>query len=162
MTTYSQWHSYYLTDFRRAAYINTKIAIKEDSLEEAYDHSKRAFDLLSLGKPTHAFVAATKYQQGCIRFLQKQYDNALSYFKEALVISEFNEISNGVQSYAGTSARCKWRMSQVLELQGFSSEARLLLSQAESTKKELYSTGFFVPRDDEEESWDTLVPLLFR
>lgn len=146
----------------RAAYLCTKVAIKEGNLDEAYAFSERAFQLLSLGKPTHAFVAATRYQQGYIRLLQGSYDEALARFRDALVISQFNELNNGIQSYTGTSARCKWRMSQVLDMQNLTAEAGLLREEAEQSKKELYDTGLFVPRDDEDESWDTLVPLLFR
>ncbi|KAI1130884.1 hypothetical protein F5Y10DRAFT_234969 [Nemania abortiva] len=144
-----------------AAFISTKVAIKAGELDEAYAFSERAFELLSMGKPTHVFVAATRYQQGYIRLLQGSYSEALARFRDALIISQFNELSNGVQSYTGTSARCKWRMSQVLDLQNSKTEAKLLREEAEKTKKELYDTGLFVQREGDE-SWDTLVPLLFR
>ncbi|KAI0104343.1 hypothetical protein GGR51DRAFT_522349 [Nemania sp. FL0031] len=144
-----------------AAFISTKVAIKAGELDEAYTFSERAFELLSLGKPKHVFVAATRYQQGYIKLLQGSYTEALTRFREALIISQFNELSNGVQSYTGTSARCKWRMSQVLDLQSSKTEAQLLREEAENTKKELYDTGLFVRREGDE-SWDTLVPLLFR
>ena len=107
-------------------------------------------------------MAATKYQQGYIRLLQGWYDEALTHFNDALIIIQFNELNNGTQSYTGTSARCKWRISQVLEKQNMKVAAAKMRHEAEKIKDELYDTGLFVRRDQEDESWDTLVPLLFR
>jgi len=110
----------------------------------------------------HAFVATVRYRQGTIRLRQKRYGEALAHLRDALTICQFNEISNGVKSYAGATARCKWRMAQVLECQGVKEDARILRDQARFTKQELYATGLYVVREDEEESFDTLVALLFR
>lgn len=149
------WHS-------RSSYLSMKVAMRENDLDEAHRFGERAFSLLSPGKPTHAFVAATKYRLGHIRQLQERHDEALELFRAALGICQFNEISNGYQAYAGSTARCKWRISQVLRKKGEAGEAACLLKEAETTKKELYNTGLFVERVDEEESWDSLVALLVR
>lgn len=134
----------------------------DNQLEDAFHHGERAFRLLSPGKPTHAFVAATRYRQGWIRQMQERYEDSLKHLQQALEICQFNEISNGYQAYAGATARCKWRISQVLKRLGRSTEAEFLLEEAESTKKQLYSSGLFLEREDEVESWDSLVALLFR
>lgn len=139
-----------------------KIAAREKNLDDASRHLQRAVDLMSVGKSTHASVGAAKFQQGVVGMLkskEKEDMDALRLFRDALSIAQMNEAGKGTQA---DSARVKWRMSQVMERQGMTAEAKAFGDAAEATKKKLLATGLFAQGSGEEQDYDGLVGLLYR
>ncbi|QYT03110.1 hypothetical protein H0G86_010079 [Trichoderma simmonsii] len=147
-------HYYGETQYERA-----KIEAWRGNLEEAYSLATKAHDLVSAGKPTHASVMAAQYRLGWIAMLQGKNDIALQHFEKSLVISRMNEQHRG---NSGESARIQWRMSQVLERMGREENALSLREAAVKVKTSLLATGDYAQVEDEDDSWDALVGLLYR
>lgn len=141
---------------RRVMYERAKIAARHGEFEEAYRLNERAYALMSPGKPTHSTI---RYQQGWICMQRGDDIEALRYFRDALTISQLNEVQRGNK---GESARVKWRMSQIMEKQGLAEEARTYREAAEKTKKELAATGDYPKGITEDDSWDLFLGLLYR
>lgn len=146
------------------AYILGKIAIAEGDFEAASEHFGRAFNLMSVGKPTHQSVAATRYHQGLI-LLQREGDpqvkdsEAFALFQHSLRICQLNEARRGDQ---GESARVKWRISEILKRQNRLTEAQTYRTAAEKTKSELEATRLYPTAPDYVQSWDCFTNLLDR
>jgi len=125
---------------------------------------QRAYDLQSPGKPTHQSVASALYHQALV-CLRRNGDNsvneeqAVSFLKHALNITQFNEPRRGDQ---GESARIMWRLGQVWNAQGRTEEAAKYMSQALQAKKDLEGTGLHPTAPDEEQSWDCFSDLVDR
>ncbi|KAL6823270.1 TPR-like protein [Trichoderma camerunense] len=140
-------------------YERAKIEAWRGNLEEAYSLATKAHDLVPAGKPTHASVMAAQYRLGWIAMLQGKNDLALQHFEKSLVISRINEQHRG---NSGESARIQWRMSQVLERMGSEENALSLREAAVKVKASLLATGDYAQVEDEDDSWDALVGLLYR
>ena len=140
-------------------YERAKIAARQGELEQAYRLNERAYELMSPGKPTHSSVMAARYQQGWICMQRGDDTGALRYFRDALTICQLNEVQRGNQ---GESARVKWRMSQIMEKQGFAEEAKSYREAGEKTKKELAATGDYPQGITEDDTWDVFLGLLYR
>lgn len=136
-----------------------KIAAGQNELDEAYAHFERAAKLMSNGKPTHASVGAARFQQGRVRMRQGNDIDALRLLRDALTICQMNEAGKGTQA---DSARVKWRMSQVMERQKITAQAKAYREAAEATKKALLATGLYARGVGEEQEYDSLVGLLYR
>ncbi|KAL7918377.1 P-loop containing nucleoside triphosphate hydrolase protein [Trichoderma austrokoningii] len=140
-------------------YERAKIEAWRGNLEMAYSLATKAHDLVSTGKPTHASVMAAQYRLGWIAMLQSKNELALQHLEKSLVISRINEQHRG---NSGESARIQWRMSQVLERMGREGDAATLREAAEKVKASLLATGDYAQVEDEDNSWDALVGLLYR
>ncbi|KAL7790602.1 TPR-like protein [Trichoderma afarasin] len=147
-------HYYGETQYERA-----KIEAWRGNLEEAYSLATKAHNLVSAGKPTHASVMAAQYRLGWIAMLQDKNEIALQHLEKSLVISRMNEQHRG---NSGESARIQWRMSQVLERMGRRENALSLREAAVKVKTSLLATGDYAQVEDEDDSWDALVGLLYR
>lgn len=91
--------------------------------------------------------------------LQENNELALQHLEKSLVISKINEQHRG---NSGESARIQWRMSQVLERMGRQEDAMALREAVEKAKAGLLATGDYAQVEDEDNSWDALVGLLYR
>jgi tetratricopeptide (TPR) repeat protein len=148
-----------LTPYQRTKHERSKIAALQGKLDEAYQLSKEAHDLVSVGKPTHASVMATQYRMGCIAMLQGDHYTALEHLKRALVISQLNEAQRG---NAGESSWVRWRMAELYENDGNLEDAQILRDSALATKKDLLAGGEYAIVEDADGSWGALVGLLYR
>lgn len=136
-----------------------KIAARHGDFDQAYNYNERAYELMSPGKPTHSSVMATRYQQGWLAMQRGNEVEAPRYFRDALTICQLNEAQRGNK---GESARVKWRMSQIMEKQGLTDEAKTYREAGEETKKELAATGDYPKGITEDDSWDVFLGLLYR
>ena len=153
-----------LTYKSRTSYILGKIAVQQDDLDLAMQHLQRAYDLQYPGKPTHQSVASALYHQAlvCMRRptdRSKNDEQALSYLRQALTITQFNEPRRGDQ---GESARVKWQISKIWERQQRSADAATYRAAALRTKTELERTGLYPKAPDVEQSWDCFSDLVDR
>ncbi|KAH8587394.1 hypothetical protein B0O99DRAFT_526932, partial [Bisporella sp. PMI_857] len=142
-----------------SAYILGKMAACEDKLDDAYTYLERSIMLMSDGKPTHASVGAAKFQLGVVCMRQEKDMDALRLFRDALTIAQMNEAGKKTQA---DSARVKWRMSQMMERQGMTAEAKAYSEAAEKTKTTLLAKGLFAKGEGEEQEYDSLVGMLYR
>ena len=138
--------------------------MEEGDLDLAMQHLQRAYDLQSPGKPTHQSVASALYHQAlvCIRRStdrRRNDEQALTYLRQALTITQFNEPSRGDQ---GESARVKWQISKIWERQDRSADASTYRAAALRAKTELERTKLYPDAPDEEQSWDCFSDLVDR
>lgn len=121
--------------------------------------------------PIHPITAAAYYSLACVEFAMSHSEVAIGYLKKALEIAELRSPTRD----DGVIARILWKMAVVLESDtfgSFSSEAAGLRTRAEVARRQLLSSGEggvipFIGEDDaernqEEDSFDALVPLYFR
>ncbi|KAI0867246.1 P-loop containing nucleoside triphosphate hydrolase protein [Hypoxylon argillaceum] len=149
-------HSHYDGEIKHE---RAKIAAIQGELEEATALNQQALELVSRGKPAHSSVAASHYRQGYVLLLSGQPDDALREFEKAHAICQFNEPSRG---NSGESARILWRMAQIYEQNQRMDEAQAFLNKAERIRSDLLATGDYAPVEKVEDSWDSLVGLLYR
>ena len=125
---------------------------------------QRAYDLQSPGKPTHQSVASARYHQALVH-MRYPHDRtlndgkALSYLRQALTITQFNEPHRGDQ---GESARVKWQISKIWDRQHRSADAATYRGAALRAKIELERTSLYPRAPDEEQSWDCFSDLVDR
>ncbi|KAI1108245.1 P-loop containing nucleoside triphosphate hydrolase protein [Nemania sp. NC0429] len=142
-----------------AKYERAKIAATQGRLEEAILMNQQALELMRRGKSTHSSVGASHYRQGCLLLLRGRYDAALEEFERAHAICQLNESTRG---NAGESARIIWRMAQIYEHDQKVDEAQTFLATAKKIRDDLLSTGDYAHVKSDEDSWDSLVGLLYR
>ncbi|KAJ8130610.1 hypothetical protein O1611_g3019 [Lasiodiplodia mahajangana] len=136
-----------------------KISALDGKLEEAIALNEEARKLVSKGKPDHSSVSASHYRQGCVLLLSEKYDEALHELIQAKIICNAHSVH---WSNMGELARIEWRMAQIYEHNGDMLLAESFRNRANSTKAYLLETGNHVKVEDEEDSWDSLVGLLYR
>ncbi|KAI1171207.1 P-loop containing nucleoside triphosphate hydrolase protein [Nemania sp. FL0916] len=136
-----------------------KIAAIQGKLDEATMLNHKALEIFCKGDPAHWSVGASLYRQGCVLLLGGKYNDALHEFERARAVCQLNEADRG---NAGDSARILWRMAQVHKHNGNEEEARTLLETAEGIRGELLATGDYAWVEGDEDSWDSLVGLVYR
>jgi hypothetical protein len=121
--------------------------------------------------PMHSIAAAAYYSLACVEFAQDHAEVAKGYLNKARQIAELRSPNHD----DGVIARILWKTAVVLEsdvLGKFTSEADGLRQRAEVARKQLVANreGGLIPfideddaeRDQEEDSYDALVPLFYR
>ncbi len=101
-----------------------KLAFLEGNFEDArgfFEESARVD--FAKNSTLHPAVASACYRLGCIYMQQQSLTKALDCFEEALGICQLREVHKGDR---GGTARVKWRISQIKNMQGEHIDAETL------------------------------------
>ncbi|KAI1273566.1 hypothetical protein F5Y07DRAFT_402296 [Xylaria sp. FL0933] len=150
-----------LNDFTKAEidHERAKIAAAQGRLEEAMVLNQRALELVRRGKTAHPSVIASHYQQGRLFLLMGKYDEALQELEKA---HAFCHLDGSIRGNSGECARIIWRMAQIYEHYKKKGEAKVFFDTAREIRNDLLATGDYASVKDDEDSWDSLVGLLYR
>ncbi|MCJ1400647.1 hypothetical protein MMC11_003855 [Xylographa trunciseda] len=123
------------------------------------------------GTAIHPITAAAYYSLGCVEFKLKHHEVAKGYLDKARAIAELRSPARD----DGTIARILWKTAQVMEDDTYGSyaqEAAVLRNRAEIARRTLTGRGEGdlisidengdPDADEEEASYDALVPMYFR
>lgn len=143
----------------RCALERAKIAVRQGDLAKAHELNEKSYKLVSMGKPTHSSVMASRYRQAVVCMQQGDDNAALNHLQYALQICQLNEAQRGDK---GESARVKWRLAQIFDRKGFENEAKLFREDAEETKRQLDGTGNYTSGIKGDDSWDVYLSILCR
>ncbi|KAI0813767.1 hypothetical protein GGR55DRAFT_702758 [Xylaria sp. FL0064] len=134
-----------------------KIAAAQGRLEQAIVLNQRALELVRRGKTAHSSVIASHYRQGRVFLLMGKYDDALQELVKAHMICQLNE---STRRNTGECARIIGGWNKFPSCNRKRKKLRLLRHSQEDSQ--CLATGDYAFVKDDEDSWDSLVGLLYR
>jgi tetratricopeptide (TPR) repeat protein len=136
-----------------------KIAMLKGRFDDARGFAESVRADFAKNSTLHPALASACYRLGCIYMQQQDLPKALECFEEALGICQLREVHKGDK---GETARVKWRISQIKDMQGEHAEADISRLPTEATYDTLHATGKYTPGVDKEQGFDNLISFLYR